>query len=186
MLGKVQTVTIALVAVALVLGGCRKQESTLEDIQEPQVEADTTFSEPAPMQEIDTTDEAVFREADLDAEMERMVQEKLKPVYFEYNSFALTPEATENLADAASFLNEYPQVRILIEGNCDERGSTEYNLALGENRARAVKNYLSNYGIDRIRMEITSWGEERPVQIGCSDEACHSLNRRAEFKVLQR
>ncbi|MBN1983445.1 MAG: OmpA family protein, partial [Chitinivibrionales bacterium] len=87
---------------------------------------------------------------------------------------------------AARFLGRYPNVRILVEGHCDERGSSEYNMGLGENRGRAVKNYLNNYGIQSMRVEVTSWGKERPVNRGCTDEECHAKNRRAVYKVLSK
>ena len=73
----------------------------------------------------------------------------------------------------------------MAEGNADERGSSEYNMGLGENRARAVKNYLTGYGIDASRIETTSYGEERTARTGCgSDDACHQENRRVEWTVL--
>lgn len=166
-------------------GGCRKKKTVLEEpAHEPVPRPDTSFSEPSAMS-VDTTDEAVFREADIDEELRRLVEEKLRPIYFDFNSFSIGPEASERLAEAAAFLSEYPNLRVLVEGHCDERGSAEYNMGLGENRARVVKDYLVNYGIEPIRLEVTSWGKERLVEPGCTDELCHSKNRRAEFKVLQ-
>ncbi|MBD3390810.1 MAG: OmpA family protein, partial [Chitinivibrionales bacterium] len=143
--------------------GCKKKDTLDQIPPEPVPQADTTFEEPEPFAGIDTSDEATFREAELEAELQRQVRENLKPVYFEFNSYALTPESADNLAGSASFLMEHPNMRVLIEGHCDERGSSEYNMGLGENRARAVKNYLTNYGVPAIQLEITSWGKERPV-----------------------
>jgi len=183
-----RTTIIVLTSLVLMVGwsGCKKQQTTLEEPVEPVVEQpDTTFTEPEPM-EIDTSDDAVFREAQLAAELERKVKETLKPLLFGYNSFSLTPEVTEQLVAVANFLMEYPEIRVLIEGHCDERGSSEYNMGLGENRARTVKEYLENYGVPAIRMEITSWGEENLAQPYCTNEECHRLNRRVEFKVLQK
>jgi peptidoglycan-associated lipoprotein len=174
--------TVVLIALA---GGCKKKQTVLEEPkQEPVPRPDTSFSEPSVMS-IDTSDEATFREASIDGELQALVEEKLRPVYFDFNSFSLSAEASERLAEAAAFLSDHPHLRILIEGHCDERGSAEYNMGLGENRARVVKDYLVNYGIEPIRIEVTSWGKERLVERGCGDEPCHSRNRRAEFKVLQ-
>jgi peptidoglycan-associated lipoprotein len=175
------------VVLILVVAGCRKQKTTLETPEPPSVEQpDTSFAEVSGFGDIDTTDEAVFREAELEAELQRKVDENLRPVYFEFNSYRLSGGSIEQLVKAANFLSEYTQLRLLIEGHCDERGSSEYNMGLGENRARAVKEYLINYGIPAIRFETTSWGEERPAKPGCAEESCHAENRRAEFKVLRK
>lgn len=175
---------ILVVAVGMiVLSGCAKKKVTT--LKEP-----TPVEEPepyvAPQPEIDTSDDVSFNEADLEAEFRRMVQEKLKVIYFDYDRYNLTQESVDKLAVAGNFLNEHSTLRVLIEGHCDERGSSEYNMGLGENRARVVKDYLINYGIPANRIEITSWGKERPVSTGCSDEDCHSRNRRAEYKVLSK
>jgi peptidoglycan-associated lipoprotein len=161
--------------------GCKKQQTTLE---EPKPEP--TPPPPVVIAEPDTSDNVSFNEADLDAEFRRKVEENMQTIYFDYNSYSLKPVEIEKLGTAGAFLMEYPTSRILVEGHCDERGSSEYNMGLGENRARVVKEYLVNYGIPANRLEITSWGKERPVTPGCVDESCHSRNRRAEYKVLSR
>ncbi len=171
----------------LVMLGCRKQRTTLEKPTPPPVEQpDTSFAEATQFGDIDTSDEAVFREAELEAELQRKVDEVMRPVYFEFNSYRLSQEAIERLVKVAGFLSEHAGLRLLVEGHCDERGSSEYNMGLGENRARTVKEYLVNYGIPTIRFETTSWGEERTVRSGCQDEACHAENRRVEFMVLRK
>ncbi|MBD3239389.1 MAG: OmpA family protein [Chitinivibrionales bacterium] len=173
-------------AALVALGGCTpKQQSTLEE-PAPQQQPDTSFEDTPAFGDIDTTDEAIFREAQLEAELERKVQETLQPVYFEFNSYQLSQDAIEKLVRVGSFLMEYNSLRVVIEGHCDERGSSEYNMGLGENRARVVRDYLLNYGVPAVRLETTSWGEERLARSACTDEACHGMNRRAEFKVLQR
>jgi peptidoglycan-associated lipoprotein len=171
---------VALVAALVAFNGCAKKKVTT--LQEPEpVKEVPVVEEPRP---IDTSDNVSFNEAELEAEFKRKVQENLKTLYFDYDSYVLKQESIDKLAIAGAFLNEYPNVRVLIEGHCDERGSSEYNMGLGENRARAVKDYMTNYGISAIRIEVTSWGKERPVVYGCADDGCHSQNRRAEFKVL--
>jgi peptidoglycan-associated lipoprotein len=103
-------------------------------------------------------------------------------VFFEYDSDAITPEAEERLRLKAAVLRDNPNVRIRIEGHCDARGSTEYNLALGQRRAEAVRAFLENYGIDGGRFTLVSYGEERPLVEG-EDEDSFARNRRAEFAV---
>jgi peptidoglycan-associated lipoprotein len=176
-----------LVCLLLIAGtGCPPKKPVIDESAEaPKAPADTSFTEAVPMS-IDTSDDATFREADLEAELARKVRENLKPVYFEFNSYSLTSNSADQLSTAASFLLEQPDMRVLIEGHCDERGSSEYNMGLGENRARAVKSFLENYGIPSVRLETTSWGKEKPAREGCRDESCHQENRRAEFSVLAR
>ncbi|MDD5673100.1 MAG: OmpA family protein [Chitinivibrionales bacterium] len=117
--------------------------------------------------------------------MDEKIKKILVPVYFEYDKFDLRKDAIGTLEKITQFLNDNPSVRIVCEGSADERGSAEYNMGLGDNRARAVKTYLTGYGISGSRLETTSWGKERPAFPNCGeDESCHSKNRRVEFKVL--
>jgi peptidoglycan-associated lipoprotein len=113
-----------------------------------------------------------------------LFEQNVKDAYFELDKSDLRDEARAALTKDAEFLRSYPQVHVSIEGHCDERGSTEYNLGLGQRRAEAAKNYLISLGIPGDRMETTSWGKERPF---CSehDESCWQQNRRAHF-VLAR
>ena len=106
---------------------------------------------------------------------------QLETVYFDYDSFTLQPNARKVLERNAAWLQANPTVKITIEGHCDERGSDEYNLALGERRALAVKNHLVALGIGKERLATISYGEERPAVAG-HDETVWSKNRRSEFK----
>ncbi|MFP4416646.1 MAG: OmpA family protein [Fibrobacterota bacterium] len=177
-------IIVAAFAAMLVFVGCNKKTTKVTPQPEPSVEADTSFTESQPLEDIDTSDDVSFNEADLDAEREREVRENLKTVFFEYNSFNLSPEMTEQLSVAAKYMMNNRSMRVVLEGHCDERGSAEYNMGLGENRARTVKDFLVNYGVPSLQIEITSWGKERLFAAGCGDESCHSQNRRVEFKVL--
>jgi peptidoglycan-associated lipoprotein len=105
-------------------------------------------------------------------------------VHFDMNSSALTPEALQQLqAVAICITNNRPNIHLLVEGDCDERGTEEYNLALGQRRATNVEKYLEGLGLQRI--STISYGKDRPV---CSDnsEACWRRNRRAEFDVAKK
>ena len=103
-------------------------------------------------------------------------------VFFEFDSSELTVDAQATLDAQAAWLMQYPDTNITIEGHADERGTREYNLALGDKRAFAVYSYLAQAGIDTNRMEYISWGKERPEVIG-SDETAYSQNRRGVTTV---
>lgn len=110
--------------------------------------------------------------------------EATKNVYFAFDDYTLSPEAQESLNKLADYMKGNGSVVVQIEGHCDERGSTEYNLALGERRAQSVKNYLVQLGIDPARLPTMSWGEEKPAAQG-SNESAWAQNRRAAFTVSQ-
>lgn len=112
--------------------------------------------------------------------MQQLFEREVKDAYFDYDKADVRPDARDNLSKTAQFLRSYPQVKIVIEGHCDERGSTEYNLALGDRRAAAAKQFLASLGISADRMETVSYGKERPF-CTASDEACYTQNRRAHI-----
>ena len=101
-------------------------------------------------------------------------------VYFQYDEATLSDETRDHLSRNADLLKGAPQLVLIIEGHADERGTNEYNLALGERRAQAVQQYLSSYGVDIGRITVLSYGEEKPSVEG-GDESSWSKNRRAEF-----
>ena len=99
-------------------------------------------------------------------------------VFFNYDSAELDTDAQELLQDQVAWLKQYSNVSVIIEGHCDERGTREYNLALGEKRAQSVKNYLINLGISADRVSTISYGKERPAVVGSNDGAW-AQNRRS-------
>ena len=99
-------------------------------------------------------------------------------VFFNYDSAELDTDAQELLQDQVAWLKQYSNVSVIIEGHCDERGTREYNLALGEKRAQSVKNYLINLGISSDRVSTISYGKERPAVVGSNDGAW-AQNRRS-------
>jgi peptidoglycan-associated lipoprotein len=109
----------------------------------------------------------------------------LGDVYFDFDKSDLRDDARARLARNAEWLRGHPEFEVTIEGHCDERGTNEYNLALGERRAAAAKDYLGSLGVAAARLRTLSYGEERPV---CSEsnESCWSRNRRAHFVVTGR
>ncbi len=104
-------------------------------------------------------------------------------VYFDLDSSRLDEDDREILKRQAAWLQSYPNVRILIAGNCDERGTREYNLALGERRANTVKDYMVSLGVDPSRLETVSYGKERPIAPG-SDDAAWALNRNGHTQII--
>jgi peptidoglycan-associated lipoprotein len=108
----------------------------------------------------------------------------LEGITFDFDQYTLTPQATATLAANAAYMQANPNVQVRIEGYCDERGSDEYNLALGERRAQAAMNYLVSLGVAKDRLSTISYGEEMPVDPGHTEEAW-AKNRRDEFKVVR-
>lgn len=110
-------------------------------------------------------------------------RKEVKTVYFDYDSYALRPDTLTTLkGNATIFSRDVHRDIIQIEGHCDERGTQEYNLALGEQRALAVRHHLINLGIDSARIMTISYGEEHPADYGHTENA-YALNRRCEFAV---
>jgi peptidoglycan-associated lipoprotein len=108
--------------------------------------------------------------------------QELTAIHFEFDKSELRPDALDTLSTHAGWLKEHADTAVLIEGHCDERGTSEYNVALGERRANAVRDYLSQQGIASERLATISHGKERPA---CAADTadCHEMNRRAEFRV---
>lgn len=102
------------------------------------------------------------------------------PVYFDFDQSELDGESLEKLGNIARHMRKNKHVNVTIEGHCDERGTSEYNLALGEKRARAARDYLVALGVNEKRVRVLSFGEELPAVDGATDEA-HAKNRRDEF-----
>lgn len=109
----------------------------------------------------------------------------LQTIHFPYDSFILDGEARGALKSNASILKDYPKVKIQIEGHCDQRGGIQYNIALGEKRANAVKGYLEDLGISRSRISVISFGKEKPIDPATTEEA-YAKNRRATFVITSR
>jgi len=106
------------------------------------------------------------------------------PVYFDFDRSDIRADQVERVENNADFLKKSSTVRIRIEGNCDERGTNEYNLALGERRAQSAKKYLVNLGVADSRLETVSWGEEKVLLFG-HDEISWAQNRRDDFVIIK-
>jgi peptidoglycan-associated lipoprotein len=109
----------------------------------------------------------------------------LKDIHFDFDKYDIRPRDAEILKGNAALLSKYPTIKVQIEGHCDERGTNEYNLALGERRANNTKKYLISLGISQDRISTISYGEERPSDPGHNEEAW-TKNRRAQSIVLSK
>lgn len=118
------------------------------------------------------------------ATLEEMFLKEVQDAYFDLDKADIRTDARSALAKTADFLRNYPQVKVVVEGHCDERGSTEYNLALGDRRAAAVKQYLVSLGIGADRMSTVSYGKEKPFCME-SNEDCWQKNRRGHFVMAK-
>ncbi len=166
---------IILTCILALLAGCGGSKETATFDPDP-------FPEPEPVTE---------QPADFNLEPERPTKDdfppkqplELRTINFEFDQFSLTAPAKAILAENARQLLENPEVSIRIEGHCDERGTVEYNLALGERRAIVTRDYLINYGISSNRITILSYGKERPLDPRHTPDAW-DRNRRAEFQKI--
>jgi peptidoglycan-associated lipoprotein len=111
---------------------------------------------------------------------QELFDQNMKDAYFDYDSYEVRPDAQSAIQADAQFLQQHPGITFTIEGHCDERGSTEYNLALGDNRANAVKTALTQAGVSADRMKTISFGKEKPFCTE-SNEQCWQQNRRGHF-----
>jgi peptidoglycan-associated lipoprotein len=123
---------------------------------------------------------ATVSEGPKTSSLDQLFLEEVRDAYFDYDSAEIRPDARDALRKTADFLKKYPNMRITVEGHCDERGSTEYNLALGDRRANAVKQYLISLGLPADRFNTVSFGKEKPFCME-STEACYAQNRRGHF-----
>jgi peptidoglycan-associated lipoprotein len=117
-----------------------------------------------------------------DANADKVFHQNVPDIFFDYDSYTLRPEGESAAQKAASYLTAHPDIKIVIGGYCDERGSAEYNLALGENRANSAKTALVNAGVAASRVRVVSFGKEKQF---CNEatESCYQQNRRAQFSV---
>ena len=190
------TAGIVLLAIVLI-PACRSSRQ-----QKPATDTMATMTETVPDVPVTTTEEAVVEERDdfvrtdpgptveelprdLDA-LNRYVQERghIRDAFFAYDESTLTADAQAALTSSANWLRTNPQYNLLIEGHTDERGTEQYNLALGDRRANTARQYLVALGVDGRRLRTVSYGEERPFAEG-SNEYAWSQNRRAHLVIVE-
>ena len=163
-----RTLIIGIAAIALAATGCARKQATPETV--PPVD-ELLGSEAAATGDVELT-ELPAAQADL------VARAGSDTVYFGTDEYSLDSASRATLGAQARWLLVNPNVRASIEGHCDERGTREYNMALGERRANAARDFLVSQGVPTGRLLVTSWGKERPIAIG-SNEVAWSENRRA-------
>ena len=186
-----QATTVSALVLATMFVGCARRPSVLSSATAP-TSATAPSGPPAAAAPAPTEGDAAAAVA---VEEREIITERpapstfaenanVKPIYFDFDRYDIRPDDARTLEADAAWLKDN-NVLILIEGQCDERGTEEYNLALGDRRARATMNYLASLGIATNRMSTVSYGKERPV---CTEhaEACWALNRRAHIVVKPR
>ena len=165
---------VALVAVAALLSGCAKK-ATEAPPQPPAAPPQQPAPQPAPPPSTEPPPTP--------APTSNLSSSDFQPAFFDLDSYTLRDDARSALDSNARLLRDNAGTKIVIEGHCDERGTVEYNQALGERRAQAARDYLARAGIAEGRMQVVSYGKERPFDAG-HDESSWAKNRRAHF-VLQ-
>lgn len=182
-------VWIAMVLLVSVTIGCKPKppEAPPEviEVETTQVEEPAQEVVEPPSPPMEDSEELVLPD-DL-IELNELIRDRglIGDIYFELDQYDLGAEARERLAQNAAFMRDHPELLFTIEGHCDERGTNEYNLALGQRRASAAKDYLGSLSVSGGGITTISYGEERPV-CTTSDEACWQRNRRAHFVATGR
>jgi peptidoglycan-associated lipoprotein len=186
---KILVVGVALASMSAALffgGGCASRQSKVEEVTAP-VGTEETSKASAEDEEMRRRAEAERQARLRDVEKTQSIRDQIQsfeaePIYFDFNNSDLRPQYRPLLEKKAAWLKTHPEYSLKIEGHCDERGTEEYNLALGERRARVVMSYLVSLGVPSGRVSTVSYGEERPNASG-HDEKAWAKNRRAEFRL---
>lgn len=170
---------LLLAASSLALGACKKKAAPVVPTPTPAptpAPATPVRNDPAPVSNNNNADAAAARVAAARAAV-------LSTIYFEYDADELRDDARANLDEKVRILNANPGVSIRIAGHCDDRGSDEYNIALGRRRAETAKRYLTDHGIDASRISTATFGREHPAVQGTGEEVW-AKNRRDEFQII--
>ena len=168
----------------ITLWGCPKNtEVATSPEAQTQAEKVTSPPTPAPSTEAKTAEAKPGMKSEGSNEKAGTMAEGLKPIYFDYDKAFIRDDAKAVMKANAKWLNTNPKAKIKIEGNCDERGTAEYNQALGQRRAASAKKYLTEMGVSGHRISLISYGKEKPI---CSehDETCWQKNRRDDFVAV--
>jgi len=172
-----------LVGIATLWGCPKKTEVTTSPEAQTQTEKEKSAAAMTPSTEAKTGEVTPGMNSEGSNEKSGMMAEGLKPIYFDYDKSFIRDDAKAVMKENAKWLKANPKATVKIEGNCDERGTVEYNQALGQRRATSAKKYLADMGISAHRISLISYGKEKPI-CNESDEACWQKNRRDDFAVM--
>jgi len=195
-------VLVLILCVGLLLTGCpkktvMKEEPSMRKAEEPVAEREKAAKLEAEKELARIREEEAKKATEKEFEKSLVAKKEpgiagevfesrlLKDIHFDFDKYDIRPGDTEILKENAALLMKYPKVKIQVEGHCDERGTSEYNLALGERRANAAKKYLLSLGISTDRISSISYGEEKPLDAGHNEEAW-SKNRRGHIVILSK
>jgi peptidoglycan-associated lipoprotein len=153
--------------------GCSKPPPPAPKAEPPPPRMEEPVATPPEAPKVD--EEALRRQR-----IQARIAEVFKPIYFQYDQSTLSAEGQSTLQEIGKLMKEVPEITARVEGHADERGTNDYNLALGERRSKAVNDYLTSYGIQGTRLSTISYGEEKPAMEG-HDESAWAKNRRVEF-----
>jgi len=181
-------ILILLLTGVLIFAACSQKKMTRVEPSQPvkssAEQKDTALSktEETKMPEDRQVPASDVKAMDIPAQAEKKDTFEFKDVLFDYDKYNIRQDAGTALDSTAEWLKKNKNINVVIEGHCDERGTNEYNLALGDRRAKAVRDYLSSLGISSGRMSFVTYGEEKPL---CTEqnESCRQKNRRAHFVV---
>jgi peptidoglycan-associated lipoprotein len=171
-------VIVLLAASSVAFSACGKKATPVVPPPAPVTNPGSNPTRATPTTDAPKTDDAAARAA-----VAKARGEVLSTIYFELDADALQDDAKASLDQKLRVLNANPSLRIRISGHCDDRGSDEYNIALGRRRAEIAKKYLTDRGIDAARVETATFGRERPAVQGTGEDAW-SKNRRDEFEII--
>jgi peptidoglycan-associated lipoprotein len=166
----------------LALTGCHHAVTTAKTPQAPPPQPAATEAAPVVKPAAPTVNPVVAKKPELTDE--QLFAQNVKDIFFSYDNADVRTDEQQNVSGDAAFLASHPALKVTIEGHCDERGSDEYNLSLGESRADKIKNALVREGISADRSKVRSLGKEQPLCSSAENDACWQQNRRAHF-VLQ-
>lgn len=173
---------LLIVCLAVSVSGCKKKKPP--QIEPPEGQA-PMIEEKGPTGEVPPKEPTTLQEGEITDETIVEITRQLQPVFYDYNRSDIREDQIQPLQNNARVLKQYGAANVLIEGHCDERGTDEYNLALGERRAKAAKDYLVSLGIADGRINTISYGESKPFAEG-HDEGAWQQNRRAHFVAVKR
>jgi peptidoglycan-associated lipoprotein len=195
-------VLVLILCVGLLLAGCPKktvvkEEPSMKKAEEPVAEREKAAKLAAEQEAARIREEEAKKAKEQEFEKSMVAKKEpgiagevfesrlLKDIHFDFDKYDIRPGDADILKENVALLMRYPKVKIQVEGHCDERGTNEYNLALGERRANAAKKYLVSLGISADRISSISYGEEKPLDTGHNEEAW-AKNRRGHFVILSK
>ncbi len=185
----VTALSCVVVSGVLFTAGCATKKTPINPNPAPAAAATTPAPERQPTPDANGFSQSALRSSSNPAPAAKApltqadVEAHLKTIHFAFDSAALSPEAKQQLEQDAGWLKQHPNTRVQIQGNCDERGTVEFNLALGAERARAVRAALVDDGVDARQLDVISFGKEHPVDPG-HNEGAWAKNRRDDFRLI--